>query len=345
MTDFRTANSKSLILLEPLEYLKNFVDDSPSVEPLERFLLPFIDAEIAAKGKTVVGTPGSTFSTYVKTTLFDSYSGTKSNNIGKGSFGKDDTTTTTSTSTSTNSKTNDHDDDSVVVNNSGSTKGKDRQSMLAAEKEILKKPSRLDSLEDAKTKKPSTIGGALALTEKKKPSTTTTSGKVTSSEDELPDQLEEELKGELESAKEEKYLDENQVKEKFKADKLASELASHPHLDGDKALPASLELELEKATEGKFMDPLPLQGPSDVATSVQEELSKAKEVKFSDKGVVTEPLQNSKQQIKEANSDLIQELKKEEVKYVDEPKAEEVKEKSRLKPEIIVDESEYSEEY
>lgn len=328
--------------------MKNFIDDSTSLEPLERFLLPFIDAEIAAKSKIVVGTPGSTFSTYVKTTLFNSYFGTKSSNIGKGSFGKDDTIISTSTTAKSNE---DDDDDLVSLTTPISSKGKDRQDMLAAEKEIVKKPSKLDLLEDSNSKKPSTIGGALALTEKKKPSSTTTSDKVTTSEgDNLPDQLEEELKGELESAKEDKYLNEDEVKEKFKADKLASELSVHNHVDGDETLPKSLEKELEKSTSGKYLDPLPIEGPSDVSNSVQEELLKVKEIKFSDKILIGVPLKNEKEQIKDANLDLIQALKKEEVKYVDEPKkvvvvVEEVKEKSRLKPEIVVDEGEYSEEY
>ncbi|KAG8819145.1 hypothetical protein FRC17_010591, partial [Serendipita sp. 399] len=59
LSDFRT-------MLEDLRAFPNPLDDSP----LERFLLPFVDAMVVSQAAAVVGTPESTFSRYIEEVLW-----------------------------------------------------------------------------------------------------------------------------------------------------------------------------------------------------------------------------------------------------------------------------------
>ncbi|OZJ02260.1 hypothetical protein BZG36_04699 [Bifiguratus adelaidae] len=64
--------------LEPLNYLVNEVDKVP----LESSLIPLVDAMVAAKGFAFLGTPASTFSTYIERQLWPIYSGTGIKEVG-----------------------------------------------------------------------------------------------------------------------------------------------------------------------------------------------------------------------------------------------------------------------
>lgn len=137
----------------------------------------------------------------------------------------------------------------------------------------------------------------------------------------LPDQIKEELG----SVVEDKYLDENSIKEKMKAEKLAAEKVQVK----DGTFPNELELEVEKASEGQFVDIIhPKEEVPTLEESIEHELEKVKEDKFLDGGVpVKEVHLTDKEKVVELKHEM---MEAKESKYDDKKEVNKIKRRNRL---------------
>ncbi|KAL8287431.1 hypothetical protein RQP46_003289 [Phenoliferia psychrophenolica] len=71
LQDFQTVNEINEAEIPEMSFLQRAVD--PVGESLRPFLEPFLEGEVAAKARGVVGTPTSTFSAFVRSVLHEAY--------------------------------------------------------------------------------------------------------------------------------------------------------------------------------------------------------------------------------------------------------------------------------